>query len=341
VLWRLLMLNCVHVASSHADVPVHRPPAIVRMREPVWKFSFLQHGVIKDDLSRWLNPKRVDLFVTSTPGEQESIAGDYTHYVYTSKEARMTGLPRFDRLLELGSRVPVGERDLVLVCPTWRYWLVPPLAVGSQRREVHDDFLDTEYVQQWMAFLTDERLAAVCAERGLRIGFLPHPNIQPALPSMKLPDHVQALTFAGQDVQAMMARAAVMVTDYSSMAFNAAYLDRPVVYFQFDAALVNEGAHVGRAGYFEYVRDGFGPVTETAEQTVAEVVDIVQGHGCEPVPQYQARIDATFPQRDGRCCERTTHAIEDMLPPRRTSRAALRRHAGSLRSRLAQWRGVR
>ena len=40
------------------------------------------------------------------------------------------------------------------------------------------------------------------AEReGLRIGFLPHPNIQPALDRMALPPHVEALTFAGQDVQ--------------------------------------------------------------------------------------------------------------------------------------------
>ncbi len=315
VAWRLLMLNCIEVASSHADVPVHRPPAIVRLREPGWKFSFLQHGVIKDDLSRWLNRKRVDLFVTSTPGEQESIAGDYTHYVYTSKEARMTGLPRFDRLLELGSQVPVEARDLVLVCPTWRSWLMPGLAVGSQRRAVHDDFLDTDYVRQWLALLSDQRLRDAVAARGLRLAFLPHPNIQPALPLLKLPDHVQALTFAGQDVQAMMARAAVMVTDYSSMAFNAAYLDRPVVYFQFDAALVNDGAHVGRAGYFQYERDGFGPVTDTVARAVDEVCRIVTEQHCQPAPDYQVRIADTFPQRDGRCCERTTRAIEATLPP--------------------------
>jgi glycosyltransferase involved in cell wall biosynthesis len=312
VRWRLLMMNCAVLVSSHADAPVHRPAPILRMREPTWRFAFLQHGVIKDDLSRWLNPKDLDLFVTSTPGEQESVAGDGSPYRYTSIEARMTGLPRFDRLLQLGRSVPAAERNLVLVSPTWRYWLQPPSAHGSQRREVSAEFFDSEYVQCWTALLRDRRLATVLRERGLRLGFLPHPNIQPALPQLDLPDWVEPIAFAGNDIQQVFARCALMVTDYSSMAFNAAYLDRPVVYFQFDAERLAAGGHVGKPGYFRYERDGFGPVTTTVEQTVAAMCAIV-GAGCVAGPEYQARIDAAFPERDGRCCERTTAAIEALL----------------------------
>ncbi|MGH8963186.1 MAG: CDP-glycerol glycerophosphotransferase family protein, partial [Jatrophihabitantaceae bacterium] len=173
---------------------------------------------------------------------------------------------------------------------------------------------DSEYVQQWTAFLSDERLRKVAAHNNLRIGFLPHPNIQPALAQMALPPDVEALTFAGQDVQQLIADAALMVTDYSSMAFNAAYLDRPVVYFQFDAERMGEGAHVGRQGYFDYTDDGFGPVTDTVHRTVDELVAILTTGDRRPAVEYQRRIDATFTQRDGRCCERTTAAIEDLTP---------------------------
>jgi CDP-glycerol glycerophosphotransferase (TagB/SpsB family) len=165
-----------------------------------------------------------------------------------------------------------------------------------------------------MAFLTDDRLRVLSEQHGLRIGFLPHPNIQPALNRMTLPPHVQALTFADQDVQQLIARSALMVTDYSSMAFNAAYLDRPVVYFQFDADLVNQGAHIGRPGYFDYTEHGFGPVTNTLDHTIAAVTTIID-HGAVPTPTYQHRIETTFTQRDGHCCERTTHAIEQLTPP--------------------------
>ena len=105
--------------------------------------------MIKDDLSPWLNNKRIDLFVTSTQPEYDSIAGDHTPYTFTAKETKLTGLPRFDRLLEQGQRFGPEQRDLVLVAPTWRDWLVPPLEVGSQKRTiVLEDFMATDYAAQ-------------------------------------------------------------------------------------------------------------------------------------------------------------------------------------------------
>lgn len=307
--WKLLLLNCRHLISSHADAPVVRPPEIMRLTRPRWRFIFLQHGVIKDDLSGWLNPKQIDLFITSTPQEHASIAGDHTAYTFTTKETALTGLPRFDRLREIGHRVGPEERDLVLIVPTWRHWLQPPLEPGSQRRTVHPEVFDSEFMRSWMAVLEAEDLAKTCDARGLKIGFLPHPNLQPALDAMQLPPHVVPLSYHGQDVQQLFARAAVLVTDYSSIAFNAAYIDRPVVYFQFDQKRVLSGGHVGRKGYFTYERDGFGPVTYDAETAVAETVASLE-HGHDPRPEYAARIAATFPQRDGKCCERVTAAIE-------------------------------
>jgi hypothetical protein len=315
--WVVLMLNCVHLISSHADKPVHRPDQItslLRGGRPTWRFSFLQHGVIKDDLSRWLNPKAVHLFVTSTTAEYDSVAGDRTQYVYTSRETRLTGLPRFDRLLAAAQRVTPEQRDLVLITPTWRQWLTPALEKGSQRRVLHEDFLHTEYAQQWLGLLRSERIAKLCDEHGVRVGFLPHPNLQSILPALELPPHVTTLSFTDNNVQELFARAAVLVTDYSSMAFNAAYLDRPVVYFQFDAEAVESGAHVGRKGYFDYERDGFGPVVEDVAGAVAAVEGIAAA-GFEPDPLYLRRNAETFLLRDGKCCERVTAAIESLQTP--------------------------
>ena len=307
--WKLLMINAAHLISSHIDAPVQRPPAILKHVEPGWKFTFLQHGVIKDDLSRWLNAKQMDVFVTSTPGEYASIAGEGSPYVFTEKEVALTGLPRFDRLYEKAQRVTGEACDLILVAPTWRNWLVPPLKPGSQRRVIDAHFFETEYAKAWTAFLGSPELAELAARTGRRVAFLPHPNIQPVLGKMDLPESVLRLSFDGADVQEYFARSAVLVTDYSSMAFNAAYMDRPVVYFQFDAQRVMAGGHVGRAGYFEYARDGFGPVVEDVEAAVAAVLDIAE-NGYAPRPQFQERIAATFPMRDGGCCARVTAAIE-------------------------------
>ncbi|HET9872151.1 MAG TPA: CDP-glycerol glycerophosphotransferase family protein [Propionibacteriaceae bacterium] len=308
--WKLLMANCAHLVSSHADVPVMRPPAILSFTEPTWRFTFLQHGVIKDDLSQWLNGKRIDLFITSTQPEHDSIVGDHSPYVFTTKETKLTGLPRFDRLREQGERFGPSQRDLLLISPTWRNWLVPPLVAGSQKRALAlDDFLKTDYARNWLSVLESPELARTAADRGLTIGFLPHPNLQSILDELALPSYVKALNFHDNDVQELFARSALLVTDYSSIAFNAAYINRPTVYFQFDSDLVLSGGHVGRQGYFDYVRDGFGPVAYDVDGAVKTIVAALE-NGPTPSAEYQQRIDKTFPLRDGRCCERVVREIE-------------------------------
>jgi glycosyltransferase involved in cell wall biosynthesis len=304
--WKLIALNAAHLLSSHADLPVIAPRELEGLTiRPRWRFTFLQHGVIKDDLSSWLNVKPIDLFVTSTRAEQASVADDHTSYVFTTREAILTGLPRFDRLRELGTRF-ADRRDLVVVAPTWRNWLTGEMDVVTQRRELAPAVLESEFLQQWLAVLTSERLRAAAERHGVTVGFLPHPNLQPVLAQLLLPSWVRPLTFEDDDVQELFARSAVLVTDYSSMAFNAAYLDRPVVYFQFDRDRVLGGEHVGSKGYFDYERDGYGPVVTDSESAVDAVVGAL---AVGLTTEYQRRVDDAFPDRDGRCCERVTEAV--------------------------------
>jgi glycosyltransferase involved in cell wall biosynthesis/CDP-glycerol glycerophosphotransferase (TagB/SpsB family) len=306
--WRLLMAHAVHLISSHADEAITSPPAILEFIRPGWRYTFLNHGVIKDDLSGWLNRKNIDTFVTSTHQELASIAGD-SSYRFSTREVQLTGMPRFDRLHEVGQRFGADRRDLLLVAPTWRSGLVPNLELGSQRRRLDAESISgSEFMQNWRTFLSDERLRVAADQHGVRVGFLPHPNLQPVLNRLELPDHVVLLSYDGVDVQELFARARVFVTDFSSVAFNQAFLERPVVYFQFDEESVLGGGHVGRAGYFDYRRDGFGPVTTTAPEAVGAVVAALD-HGATPMDPYRSRIDTTFPERDGRSCERVVAAI--------------------------------
>ena len=132
--------------------------------------------------------------------------------------------------------------------PTWRHWLLPPLVKGSQRRSLTADFLESEFAREWLGLLRSPQLQQVADEQGLTIGFLPHPNLHDVLNELDLPPHVQPLSYQDHTVQELFARAAVLVTDYSSIAFNAAYIERPVVYFQFDGdGCSGAGASASRA----------------------------------------------------------------------------------------------
>lgn len=306
--WKLLMLNCRHLISSHADAAICRPPEICRLGPPRWRNTFLQHGVIKDDLSRWLNHKDFDLFVTSTPAEYASIVADGSPYRYTARETKLTGLPRFDALLQAGAQVPPHHRDLILVAPTWRSWLTTWSPVTGRSTISIEEFVATEFGIRWLGLIRAPELKRLAEQQGLRVALLLHPDLQELSSGLDLPDHVEVLGFQGQDVRSVFARARVLVTDYSSMAFNAAYIDRPVVYFQFDRDRVLSGAHLGRRGYFDYRRDGYGPVAETGGEALRAIVDTVE-HGPHPRADYAARIAAAFPQRDGGCTERVFQAI--------------------------------
>lgn len=309
------MLNAAWLVSSHVDAWVVDPPEITRIhRRRRWRYAFLQHGVTKDDLSRWLNPKNIDLFVTTTTAETRSIVDDDTSYVYTDKEVRQTGMPRYDRLLDLGRKVGEDERDVILISPTWRKWFTMPLQLATRRRELHEALWSSDYLRNWDAILRSTVVAEAARARGLRVVFAPHPEMQPLLEAMSLPDHVEPFPLAGNDAQAMFARCALLVTDYSSVAFDAAYLDRPVVYFQFDQRAILDGGHIGRQGYFKYERDGFGPVVEDVAAAERAIVAAIQG-GASPAPEYQARINGAFTSRDGQASARVVAAIEELSRP--------------------------
>ena len=106
--------------------------------------------------------------------------------------------------------------------------------------------------------------------------------------------------------------AAVTVTDYSSQAFEAAYVERPVVYYEFDRAEFFDGTHVYRKGSWDYETDGFGPVTTTQ----FEALDAIAATATSP-PQdaYLQRMRSAFAYRDGRCCERTFDSILALTRP--------------------------
>ena len=316
-----LLHHASHLASSHADRFISDP--VPRKHVPTdYLFTFLQHGVIKGDISGWLNGKSIQVFVTSTEAEYAYVSGD-SPFKFGPKEVRLAGLPRFDVLLERSAAVADDDRDLVLVMPTWRDYLVSGMKGASNERERVEGFADTVYAQSIGALLRDESLAARLKAEGKRLVFMPHPNMRPYLGDFDVPADVEVRSYDDTDVREMIIHAAALITDYSSIAFNAAYLHVPVVYFQFDQEEYQQ-LHTERPGYFEYERDGFGPVAVTVGDAVSEITGILDGGAAD---EYRERVAQAFPVRDGRNRERVYEAMREAATRRpyseRRTRAAL------------------
>lgn len=267
-------------------------------------FIFLQHGVIHNDQSSLFAPawKKFDVFVTSGKGEYESIAGDFGGYKFTTKEVKLTGLPRHDAL----ALSEIKPERIILVMPTWRVYLLGKVISGTER-ELLPDFIESEYAMRWSSLLNSPRLLELARSHDYKIVFFPHANIQPYLAQFSLPPEVEVLDHSTSSIQDLFLRAALMVTDYSSVAFETAYLKKPVCYYQFDEDDFFRRGHYSK-GYFDYRDDGFGPVI-TEEEDLIDELDHLLNQDAMPDAHYLQRVNDFFPFRDGKCCERVYEAI--------------------------------
>jgi CDP-glycerol glycerophosphotransferase (TagB/SpsB family) len=93
---------------------------------------------------------------------------------------------------------------------------------------------------------------------------------------------------------------------YSSVAFDFAYLKKPVLYFQFDHdEFFSE--HCDK-GYFDYDVDAFGEVETDVKALVARLREYIES-GCQMKPKYVERVEKFFAFTDKNNCKRVYEAI--------------------------------
>ena len=310
----LLALNAAYKLSSHANWNIEYPVSRKRFGDGEAKFVYLQHGVIKDDMSRWINGKNISVMVTTTRGEHESIAGDNSVYRLSEHQAKLVGLPRYDALRSAALAAPVEQRRKVLIAPTWRQYVKKVIEVCASPAEAARAFEATEFGATWLALVRSPELKELSVNQGLGVVFMPHPEFEFVVPYLELPEHVKPARYRDVSVQAELLKAHTLITDHSSIAFDAAYAGSNLVYLQFDGDEIFQGKHVYRKGYFDYTRDGFGPVTLDVAGTLKELDRIVRG-GLTREDMYEQRVKETFPFWDSRSCERITVATENLARP--------------------------
>lgn len=262
-----------------------------------YKFIFLQHGIIKDDLSVWLHKfnKNIAMFVTAAENEYKSILEG--KYGYDEKVVKLTGMPRYDSLID-------EKKKQIVIIPTWRKGYAGRSVNGV--RGYNSRFKYSEYFKFYNTLINDTKLLSAITKKGYQGIFVIHPAIMAQYDDFDF-NNVFQKNSKIPDYQTLFKQSSLMITDYSSVAMDFAYLYKPIIYTQFDK---NEffKQHVYVEGYFDYERDGFGPVVYDYKSTVDEIIKSIE-NDCIIEDEYIERIDQFYKYHDKDNCKRVYDEI--------------------------------
>ena len=267
------------------------------------KRAFLQHGIITADLTfLHYQHTKMKLFVTSTQDEWE-----YVNKVYEYPEGAVVklGLCRFDGLHNYN----VKKKQL-LIMPTWRMYIRNEIA--GDKESLAKEFMKTDYYRFWNGLLESTEFIDFIEKENIDVVFYPHREMKDFLHCFKLKsDNIKLLSHNESDVQTVLKDSAMLITDYSSVSMDFAYMKKPLIYYQFDYEQFRSGHHP--EGYFSFNDDGFGPVCDSWNEVVenlTKVYDKEQGFINEE--KYLSRHKKYFDLYDNHNCKRNYEAIAKM-----------------------------
>ncbi len=303
-----IFLNSKLVVSSHLHPKFYSPFSLKTMRRyrdlVRYKFAFVQHGVIYNDVNNAVNKfsQTVDLFITSTKAEHDEIS--QLKYMYESNEVVLTGLPRFDLLKD-------SSTDRITIMTTWRRSLTGPV----NERGFHDKvngFEDSEFYLNYKRILTSENLIRKLRESNYNIDFVLHPGFHEYYEDFKdfENDVIHIHDPSEVDYREVMCNSKLLITDFSSVFFDFATMKKPIIYFHFDYEEFYE-SHYNK-GYFDFERDGFGPVCSEVDCLLEQINSQIDSE-FKLEEKYLQRVNDTFEHLDQNNSKRVLEEINKMF----------------------------
>lgn len=269
-----------------------------------YKFIWLQHGVTKDDLQKEANKLNGlnDGVVTTTVWETKEFSKEC--YLYNNSEILPVGFPRFDILDNYPER-------LITIAPTWRKELVGRI-LPNGHNEADEKFITSDFYENYIGLLMHPTLLNMLREHGYKLDFVLHSGFtvyETVFDKINC-DVVRLRKMDDFSYQEAFSKSSLFVTDFSSTAFDFAYLGKPVIYFQFDEDTFFD-KHYHQSDW-NYREDGLGPVINTIDEALEQICFYIK-NDCKMEMKYRERADATFLYHDRDNCKRLVEAVRDIL----------------------------
>ncbi|WP_303347122.1 CDP-glycerol glycerophosphotransferase family protein, partial [Methanobrevibacter sp.] len=244
------------------------------------KKYYLRHGVSKDNMSRWLkkDSKNLSLILASSVLEKNSLLED--GYNYDESIIQALGLPRYDNLNNN------HVKKQIVIMPSWRNYI---------KSEI--ELVNSEYFKRWNNLINNRNLIDFAEKNNYQIIFKPHPNLYKFIDVFDENEYV--IIDYEKKYQEIFNESSILITDYSSIFFDFAYLKKPLIYYHYGSDYHFDSEN----GYFKYDTMGFGDVIKEENDLVNKIKFYI-ANNCEMEDKYKSRVDDFFMYTDTDNCKR-------------------------------------
>lgn len=226
---------------------------------------FLQHGITKDMAEFLLaSRRRAKYFIAGAAPEYKFMKENFG---YPDGTMQYTGFARFDTLHDYQVC-----KNRILIMPTWRKWL-------RFKSEAHEDaqmdMESSEYILQWRNLLQSEELSRLILQYDLEIIFYPHPNMSGILsPKNIVGSNMKIADIEHDDLQELMKSSQMLITDFSSVFFDIAYMKKPIIFYQFDEEKYRKYHY--QQGWYDYHNTALGDSCKEADEVLSILEEMIQ-----------------------------------------------------------------
>ena len=179
--------------------------------------------------------------------------------------------------------------------PTWRRWF-------NNREE----FINSNYYKNINEFINCKELDEILNKFNKKMLFCPHIGLLKYNDVFETKNkNVKILETKQEDIQELLIKGSVLITDFSSIHTDFAFMSKPILYYQYDKEEFRK-KHIGKQAsdtYFCYDTDGFGPVANSLQEILKNLEELLKNNS-KIDNKFLNRIQNFFEYFDDKNCER-------------------------------------
>ncbi|WP_144559473.1 CDP-glycerol glycerophosphotransferase family protein [Shouchella miscanthi] len=249
-------------------------------------YIFLQHGVLGlkkvDSTFNYQTANSARLFIVSSDFEKKIVKN---YFGYPESRISVTGLARWDNLKDTSLSNKEGKSKEIVLMPTWRNWL----------EEVEETtFLKSNYYISYSQFLNSKELGDLLVQNSLTLNFYVHPKFMPYVEKFSSASkNINIIRFGDESLNHLLMRASLLITDYSSVAWEMYYQKKPVIFYLFDL----DEYKAKQGAYMNLKKDLFGDLAFKPEELLQQI-DTYAKNGFNEKKHFASKRNKYFKYMD-------------------------------------------